>query len=143
MRDLGDGVPDGLDVIPQSAVAALKPLSRAMHGAVLVSLLVVVVGASVLSAASPAAGALTAARWSGSTLPRATAAGSMLTLTPVLQKVISPPRWFEGADGRFHMKYELKLTNASPVSLAVSSVEVRSGRGRRIDTLWDPGWRRR
>ncbi|WP_259313846.1 M23 family metallopeptidase [Capillimicrobium parvum] len=71
-------------------------------------------------------------------MPRATAAGSMLTLTPVLQKVISPPRWFEGADGRFHMKYELKLTNAAPVSLDVSSVEVRSGRGRHIDTLSGP-----
>jgi hypothetical protein len=55
--------------------------------------------------------------------------------TPVLQSVPSPPRWFEGDDGRVHLEYELLLTNASPVIVKVASLEVLDGRGRLISRL--------
>jgi hypothetical protein len=56
-------------------------------------------------------------------------------LTPVTQSVLSPPRWYRGDDGRFHLEYELELTNAVPVRVNVSSLEVLRADGRRIDTL--------
>ena len=55
-------------------------------------------------------------------------------LTPVTESVPFPPRWYRGDDGRTHMQYELMLTNTVPLSVDVTSVEVRGG-GRRIDTL--------
>lgn len=44
--------------------------------------------------------------------------------TPVIQTVLAAPRWFKGADERFHLAYELLLTNAFPVPVTVTSVEV-------------------
>src|SRR4051794_2994824 len=44
--------------------------------------------------------------------------------TPLLQSVHSPPRWFSGADGKVHLVYELLLTNAFPVPVTVTSVDV-------------------
>jgi Peptidase family M23 len=55
-------------------------------------------------------------------------------LTPVTQSVSSPPRWYRGDDGRVHLQYELILTNTVPLSVDVTSLEVR-GSGRRIETL--------
>lgn len=40
------------------------------------------------------------------------AATPQQTLTPVTQSVLSPPRWYHGDDGRFHLSYELEMTNA-------------------------------
>jgi hypothetical protein len=60
--------------------------------------------------------------------------GRAETLTPVTESVPSPPRWYRGDDGRTHMQYELMLTNTVPLSVHVTSVEVRGG-GRRIETL--------
>lgn len=45
-------------------------------------------------------------------------------LTPVLQSVPSPPRWFMGSDGRVHLVYELMLTNPTSIPVSVTSVEV-------------------
>ena len=53
------------------------------------------------------------------------AAGSGTQLTPLLDSVLSPPRWFVGSDGRARLVYELALTNALPVEVTVSEVEVR------------------
>jgi peptidase M23-like protein len=44
--------------------------------------------------------------------------------TPLVMSVFSPPRWFKGVDGRFHLVYELKLTNGFPVPVTVRSVSV-------------------
>jgi Peptidase family M23 len=55
-------------------------------------------------------------------------------LTPVIQSVLSPPRWYPGDDGRFHLQYELVLTNTVPLPVKVTSVEV-DGDGRRIEVL--------
>ena len=59
-------------------------------------------------------------------------------LTPVIQSVPSPPRWFVADDGRVHLEYELLLTNATPVPVKLASLEVLSGRGARIDRLSGP-----
>lgn len=44
---------------------------------------------------------------------------------------MSKPRWFKDADGRFHVAYELKLTNGFGVPVTVTSVTVRDARRRR------------
>jgi hypothetical protein len=62
-----------------------------------------------------------------------TAAGT--EQTPVIQSVLSPPRWFKGNDGRFHMAYELMLTNAFPLSVNVASLQVLGPGARRLEAL--------
>jgi len=86
-----------------------------------------------------AAVALVAAgRSTGGDSSTATAAGGHTTtevqLTPVIQSVLSPPRSYPGDDGRFHLQYELVLTNTVPLPVKVTSVEV-DGDGRRIVVL--------
>jgi Peptidase family M23 len=56
-------------------------------------------------------------------------------LTPVVQSVLSPPRWFKGDDARFHMEYELMLTNTIPLPVAVTALQVRGAGGRDIESL--------
>lgn len=46
-------------------------------------------------------------------------------LTPLLESVLSPPRWFTGTDGRVHLVYELLVTNTIPAPVTVSAVDVR------------------
>jgi hypothetical protein len=65
--------------------------------------------------------------------PRATAAASVLT--PVIQSVPSPPRWFVGDDGRVHLESELLLTNAVSVPITVATLEVLGGGGAQLDRL--------
>lgn len=48
--------------------------------------------------------------------------------TPVVQSVMSEPRWFRDSDGGIHVVYELRLTNAFPVPVEVRSVAVRDAR---------------
>lgn len=45
-------------------------------------------------------------------------------LTPLVDTVVSPPRWFFGTDGRFHLVYELLLANAMTLPANVSAVSV-------------------
>jgi Peptidase family M23 len=52
-------------------------------------------------------------------------AGAVDRYTPLVQSVMSKPRWFSDSDGRFHVAYELKLTNGFPVPVTVTSVGVR------------------
>jgi pimeloyl-ACP methyl ester carboxylesterase len=47
-------------------------------------------------------------------------------LTPLLNSVLSTPRWFAGSDGQVHLVYELLLTNPLAVPVTVSAVEVRA-----------------
>ena len=65
--------------------------------------------------------------------PRATTAEDRLT--PVTQSVQSPPRWYQADDGRWHLRYELLLTNAAGVPVKVTAVQVRAAGGRRLATL--------
>lgn len=57
-----------------------------------------------------------------------------VVLTPVLQSVMSTPRWYAGHDGRVHLQYELMLTNTVPLQADVTAVEVL-GDGRQIQAL--------
>src|SRR5215216_4348171 len=50
--------------------------------------------------------------------------GSATQLTPLLDSVLAPPHWFTGTDGQVHLVYELLVTNAIPVPVTVSKVEV-------------------
>jgi murein DD-endopeptidase MepM/ murein hydrolase activator NlpD len=59
-------------------------------------------------------------------------------LTPVIQSVPSPPRWFVADDRRVHLAYDVLLTNATPVSVKLASLEVLNGRGARIARLSGP-----
>jgi Peptidase family M23 len=56
-------------------------------------------------------------------------------LTPVTQSVLSPPRWYHADDGRFHLQYELELTNGVPAPVDVTSLRVLRADGQRIKTL--------
>jgi hypothetical protein len=56
--------------------------------------------------------------------------------TPLVQSVMSKPRWFRDTEGRVHVVYELKLTNGFPVPVTVTSVSVRDvARRRTIERL--------
>ena len=55
-------------------------------------------------------------------------------LTPVIQAVPTPPRWYRGTDGGVHLSYELLLTNTLPIPVDVVSVQVRAD-DQPIDTL--------
>jgi murein DD-endopeptidase MepM/ murein hydrolase activator NlpD len=57
-----------------------------------------------------------------------------VVLTPVVQSVMSTPRWFPGDGGRVHLQYELMLTNTVPLDVDVTKVEVL-GDGRPIEVL--------
>jgi hypothetical protein len=65
----------------------------------------------------------------------ADAAPPQQALTPVTQSVLSPPRWYRADDHRLHLSYELELTNAVPVPVTVTSIEVLRGGGGRIAAL--------
>src|SRR3712207_2858059 len=58
--------------------------------------------------------------------------------TPVIQTILSTPRWFKGADERFHLDYELLLTNASPVTVTEVEVIV-AGSGTSVAALGGEG----
>jgi hypothetical protein len=88
---------------------------------------------ALVTAAHLVSSGLAAADSRGQALARP--AADVNAFTPALQSVPSPPRWFEGDDGRLHLEYELLLTNASPVVARVASLEVRTGRGRLISRL--------
>jgi len=71
------------------------------------------------------------ARSQGTPVPAA-----QFQFTPLLPSVLSPPRWFHGADEQVHLVYELLLTNAFPVPVEVTTVEVlNAGAGRSIASL--------
>src|SRR5215213_7018393 len=54
--------------------------------------------------------------------PISTAGGTQLT--PLLDSVLAPPHWLTGTDGQVHLVYELLVTNAIPVPVTLSAVEV-------------------
>ncbi len=56
-------------------------------------------------------------------LPPIHAGGGGGDLTPVLMRVVAPPEPVKGSEGEFHLVYELELTNSSPGTATVESVE--------------------
>jgi hypothetical protein len=63
------------------------------------------------------------------------AARAESNLTPVIESVISTPRWYKADDGLFHLEYELQLTNAAGLPVEARSVEVLGPAGRIIARL--------
>jgi murein DD-endopeptidase MepM/ murein hydrolase activator NlpD len=61
-------------------------------------------------------------------------------LTPILMRVVEPPEPVKGSDGKFHLVYELKLTNVSPGMAKVKSVKtIDPSSGKVVGTLADAG----
>lgn len=77
-------------------------------------LLLASIAAAVLACALPA------------TPPRA----ADIQLTPVVADVLWPPRPARGDDGQFHLVYELRLSNPTPMAIAFDKVEVLDEAGR-------------
>jgi murein DD-endopeptidase MepM/ murein hydrolase activator NlpD len=67
--------------------------------------------------------------------PGIAAGAGQAELTPVIESVISPPRWYRGDDGRFHMEYELLLINTIPLPVKVTGISVLDGHGQPIESL--------
>jgi hypothetical protein len=55
-----------------------------------------------------------------------------------VQSVLAPPRWYPGDDGRFHLQYELELTNTLPLDVTVTTIDVLDGDGRVIESRTGP-----
>src|SRR5262245_2443886 len=78
---------------------------------------VVLVGTLIAASVLPAAGA---------TAPKKTPGISPDTqFTPVTASVLTQPVPVKASDGKYHLAYELLLTNAAPVDVEVEVVEVR------------------
>ena len=56
--------------------------------------------------------------------------------TPLLMRVLDPPQPVKGSDGKYHLVYELVLTNTSPGTATVESVKTIDPKsGEVVDTL--------
>ncbi len=65
----------------------------------------------------------------------ATAPARSQKITPVIVDVPSTPSWFKGMDGRFHLQYELLLTNAVPIEAQVKAIDILGKGGRSVARL--------
>ncbi|MCW2954178.1 MAG: Peptidase [Conexibacter sp.] len=90
--------------------------------------------ATILLAAAPATAASTTR---GGLAARVAAVGAPgVAFTPLAGSTLSRPTAVEATDGRYHIAYELLLTNTSPLPARVERVEVRDARtGRTLSTL--------
>jgi murein DD-endopeptidase MepM/ murein hydrolase activator NlpD len=56
--------------------------------------------------------------------------------TPLLMRVLDPPRPVKGTDGKYHLVYELVLTNSSPGTATVESIRTMDAKtGEVVDSL--------
>jgi murein DD-endopeptidase MepM/ murein hydrolase activator NlpD len=56
--------------------------------------------------------------------------------TPLLMRVLDPPQPVKGTDGKYHLVYELVLTNSSPGTAKVESIRTMDARsGEVVDSL--------
>jgi murein DD-endopeptidase MepM/ murein hydrolase activator NlpD len=56
--------------------------------------------------------------------------------TPLLMRVLDPPQPVKGTDGKYHLVYELVLTNSSPGTAKVQSIRTMDARsGEVVDSL--------
>lgn len=91
--------------------------------------LAVLAAALVAAAATSAPARAATARGSG---PRVAAANPVPTFSGLAGSFLTRPSPVRGADGRFHIAYELVLTNTTQVALDVKRVQVRDGRTHRV-----------
>jgi hypothetical protein len=62
----------------------------------------------------------------------ATGPADRLDFAPIASSVLTRPVPVKGTDGRFHIVYEVLLTNNTPVPMSVEGFEVRDARTRRV-----------
>jgi hypothetical protein len=62
----------------------------------------------------------------------ATGPADRLDFAPIASSVLTRPVPVKGTDGRFHIVYEVLLTNNTPVPMGVEGFEVRDARTRRV-----------
>ena len=55
-----------------------------------------------------------------------------LNFAPIASSVLTRPTPVTGTDGRFHIVYEVVLTNNTPVTMGIDGFEVRDARTRRV-----------
>src|SRR5918998_3915037 len=56
--------------------------------------------------------------------------------TPLLMRVLDPPQPVKGTDGKYHLVYELVLTNSSPGTAKVESIQTMDAKsGEVVDSL--------
>jgi hypothetical protein len=72
---------------------------------------------------------------SGAAASENTASAGAAVLAPVIQSVLSTPRWYRGDDGLFHMSYELLLLNTVALPVDATGIEVLDGHGRPVESL--------
>ena len=60
------------------------------------------------------------------------AGADRLDFAPIVSTVLTTPTPVKGTDGRFHIVYEVVLTNNTPVTFSVESFEVRDARTRGV-----------
>ena len=60
------------------------------------------------------------------------ASADRLDFSPIASSVLTRPTPVKGTDGRYHIVYEVLLTNNQPYTLAVEGFEVRDARTRRV-----------
>ncbi|QDU63060.1 Glycyl-glycine endopeptidase LytM precursor [Planctomycetes bacterium Pan216] len=70
----------------------------------------------------------------GASMSRGESSEESIQFTPVAMKVMKPPIAVKGSDGRFHVVYELKLANASPITCNLERLAVLTGDGKEIAT---------
>jgi hypothetical protein len=56
--------------------------------------------------------------------------------TPVLQSVVAPPNPVKGSDGRYHLVYEVQLSNASSLPWKLRSITIQAPGSRRALARW-------
>ena len=100
----------------------------------LVAAMMIAVVASGCTAAGPTSPSTDAASTTGVS-PAAPASPAAEQFTPVIMRVMSPPRWFTGTDAKEHLVYELELTNGFPVPATVTGITVRDSAGRSLQSL--------
>jgi murein DD-endopeptidase MepM/ murein hydrolase activator NlpD len=81
------------------------------------------------------AAGLVAVTAAGSATPAGAAQPREPRLTPVIERVLSTPRWYTGSDRKVHLTYELELTNTIGIPVDVRSVRVLNGQRRTVATL--------
>jgi hypothetical protein len=79
----------------------------------------------------------TGSNGSGALSPEpAPAGGGGAKQTPLLMRVLDPPQPVKGTDGKYHLVYELVLTNSSPGTATVESVKTMDAKsGEVVDSL--------
>jgi hypothetical protein len=89
---------------------------------------------ALLGAVSLAWGDIGATRSNGSSAlnPELVPAGGGAKQTPLLRRVLDAPQPVKGSDGKYHLVYELVLTNTAPGAATVESVKTLDAKSEEV-----------